>query len=767
MKHCYFDASENKLNFIKRVRKLIKSLLLTSVTVFSLGYAQTISFQGRYTPALQSQIVSDITVVVEIYDALEADTPIWEEVHSSVPVKNNIFDLEMGKHDDLSIVDFSQPLWFTITVNGTKGNKRKLTTVPTSFHSQVAAKAHMADEVNGVIKAGSVAEPGVLVSSVNGVKDAVVLEGENGIEVRTEDQKIIVSLGDSISLSGVEGPQGPQGEQGVEGPQGPQGVPGPQGPQGIQGVKGDQGDTGPQGIQGLAGEQGPQGEQGLPGIQGPQGLQGATGPQGPQGPQGERGSEGRGVQIEGDCEAAFRTPSAPVDAWYTCLDPTTKELFIINDSQQWISLGLAAGVQGPQGLQGPVGAQGPQGAAGADADYINSVSFNDDGDMIFGTNEGNTVTLLGAQASLRGEQGPQGAQGAQGEQGPSGANGVSIIGVSIENDDIVFERSQGSNLTLGGAMTALKGDKGDKGDPGSQGIQGVQGEQGLPGEDGDDGDFITAAEFDDNGNIIFRTFGGGQFTLSNATDFLKGEQGPQGNPGVKGDAGDDGADGADGISITSASVSGNNIVFGRSQGAEDLVLSNAMLDLVGPQGNPGTNGANGAKGDPGDDGSDGISITGASVSGNNIVFTRNQGASNLTLTNAMVTLKGAKGDKGDKGDAGTQGPKGDKGDTGPQGVKGDPGDPAFTVLTGTTSSSDEFTSFALPSGHTNQNTVIVSISIMAGTCGGTIAYSNDGHPTYNIYGYLTSSQGTIGHPGNVTCVNFLSRPFTVVLWKYE
>ena len=671
-----------KINSIlyKGVRKLIKSLLLTSATVFSLGYAQTMSFQGRYTPALQSQVVSDITVVVEIYDALEADTPIWGEVHSSVPVKNSIFDLEIGKYDDLSIVDFSVPLWFTVTVNGTKGDKRKLTTVPSSFHSQFAAKAHMADSVHGVIKAGSVVEPGVLVSSVNGVKDAVVIEGKNGIEVTTEDQKIIVSLGDSISVTGVEGPQGPQGEQGVEGPQGPQGVAGPQGPQGIQGVKGDQGDTGPQGIQGLAGEQGPQGEQGLPGIQGERGLQGAQGIQGPQGPTGEQGPTGRGLEIEGECDAAFRTPSAPVDAWFTCLDQATNEAFIINESQEWISLGVTAGVPGPQGEQGPVGAQGPQGAAGADADYINAVSFDENGDMVFETTGDETVTLTGALSALKGDKGDKGDPGdagTPGAQGPAGNDGISIIGVSVEGDDIVFDRSQGSDLILGGAMTDLKGDKGDKGDPGSQGIQGdtgPTGPAGADGEDGDDGDFITGARFNDDGDIIFTTFGGGQFTLSNATDSLQG---------LKGDKGDDG------ISITSASVSGNNIVFGRSQGA-DLVLTNAMLNLVGPQGEqgeqgpqgePGSPGANGTNGSKGDDGDDGISIISASVSGNNIVFGRNQSASNLVLTNVMLDLVGPQGPKGDDGTNGTNGSQGPRGEEGPEGPQGPAGTTPWTEST--------------------------------------------------------------------------------------
>ncbi len=85
--------------------------------------------------------------------------------------------------------------------------------------------------------------------------------------------------------SGIPGPEGPQGPQGVPGPQGPQGDPGPQGPQGLQG---QQGPIGPQGLQG---------EQGPVGPQGPQGEQGNAGPQGDQGPQGPEGSLPDGTAV--------------------------------------------------------------------------------------------------------------------------------------------------------------------------------------------------------------------------------------------------------------------------------------------------------------------------------------------------------------------------------------------------------------------------------------------------------------------------------------
>ena len=59
--------------------------------------------------------------------------------------------------------------------------------------------------------------------------------------------------GEPVSLTGPQGPAGPQGERGPQGLAGPQGERGPQGPAGPQGERGPQGLAGPQGPAGPAG----------------------------------------------------------------------------------------------------------------------------------------------------------------------------------------------------------------------------------------------------------------------------------------------------------------------------------------------------------------------------------------------------------------------------------------------------------------------------------------------------------------------------------
>ena len=166
-----------------------------------------------------------------------------------------------------------------------------------------------------------------------------------------------------------------------------------------------------------------------------------------QGPQGEKGDPGKGLEIEGECNANYRgSQTASHGDWFTCYDPETKELFILNPSKQWINLGQVAGVkgdtgeQGSQGEQGPKGEQGPQGERGEKGDAFLYSDFT----------QAQLDSLRGPQGlqGIQGEQGPQGEQGAQGEQGPQGEQGA----------------------------------QGEQGPQGKQGVQGPQGEQGPAGD---------------------------------------------------------------------------------------------------------------------------------------------------------------------------------------------------------------------------------------------------------------------------------------------
>jgi len=226
---------------------------------------------------------------------------------------------------------------------------------------------------------------------------------------------------------------------------------------------------------------GPQGERGLPGTNGLQGLKGEPGEKGLQGPQGQRGETGL------------------------------------------------------NGKDGRDGRDGRDGVNGHDGAGIESVSINDDGDLIIEYENGNIRNLgkikgeagsdgingLDGIPGQVGEQGPRGEQGPQGEIGPQGIQGLpganGIQGPQGERGEVGPQGLQGDIGPQGIAgPQGLKGDTGAQGSVGPQGLQGPKGDTGLQGPAGPQG--------------------------------LKGDQGLQGIQGLQGPAGPQGPKGDTGNS---------------------------------------------------------------------------------------------------------------------------------------------------------------------------------------------------------------------------
>ncbi len=181
----------------------------------------------------------------------------------------------------------------------------------------------------------------------------------------------------------IQGPQGPQGREGISaeiGFQGPRGFTGTQGPQGSQGTQGSQGPGGVQGSQGPSGPQGQQGQQGTQGLGGVQGSQGPVG-SGTQGLQGQQGTQGPcGVQgSQGPSGTGQQGTQGP----------------------QGFSGGTGVqGSQGPQGTVGPqgvsaIGVQGPQGPAGTGTGAASIIAFASGIPVTYNFSIVNPVTSLG------------------------------------------------------------------------------------------------------------------------------------------------------------------------------------------------------------------------------------------------------------------------------------------------------------------------------------------------------------------------------------
>ena len=299
---------------------------------------------------------------------------------------------------------------------------------------------------------------------------------------------------------------------------------------------------------------------------------------------------------------------------------------------------------------GSDGADGSDGAAATIA--VGSVSTGAPGSNVQITNSGTSSAAIfaftiprgatgapgndgadGADGATgpQGAQGPQGTTGAQGPQGIQGNTGAAGV-------DVTSATINGSDelvLTLSDASQVNAGSVvGPQGATGAQGPQGIQGATGPAGADGADGVDVSSATISGDNLVI---------TLSDSTNITAGNvRGPQGSQGATGSAGADGADGAAAtlaVGTVTTGAAGTNATVTNAG-----TSSAAVFNFAIPQGAAGTNGTDGA------DGADGIQLNDISVgseataSGDGSIAYNNATG---VFTYTPPTLAGLTGNSGD------------------------------------------------------------------------------------------------------------------------
>ena len=193
-------------------------------------------------------------------------------------------------------------------------------------------------------------------------------------------------------------------------------------------------------------------------------------------------------------------------------------------------------------------------------------------------------------------------------------------------------------LTLSDASTvnagSVVGPQGPQGIQGIQGIQGVQGDAGTNGTDGADGTDGT-----DGISVSSATISGDNLvlTMSDASTITAGNvRGPQGTQGIQGTAGNDGA----AASITVGSVTTGNA--GTNATVTNAGTSSAaVFNFAIPRGAAGADGQDGADGIQLND----ISVGAEAIPSGNGAITYNNGTGVFTYTPPV--LSGLSGDTGD------------------------------------------------------------------------------------------------------------------------
>ena len=105
--------------------------------------AKTITFQGKLTDSAGLPLTSNIGITFKIYDVESNGTPLWIENHSSVSCIDGIFNVELGRYNQLNL-QFDKQYYLGITI----GENDELTSCRKILVSAYSIKSINADTSN-------------------------------------------------------------------------------------------------------------------------------------------------------------------------------------------------------------------------------------------------------------------------------------------------------------------------------------------------------------------------------------------------------------------------------------------------------------------------------------------------------------------------------------------------------------------------------------------------------------------------------------------
>lgn len=84
------------------------------------GVPQLIAYQGRLTDADGTSLIGDHTVRFRLYDAESGGSTVWEEEHrvTLATQDNGVFSIMLGSLKAFGTLQFNQPLWLSLEVDG-------------------------------------------------------------------------------------------------------------------------------------------------------------------------------------------------------------------------------------------------------------------------------------------------------------------------------------------------------------------------------------------------------------------------------------------------------------------------------------------------------------------------------------------------------------------------------------------------------------------------------------------------------------------------
>lgn len=106
-------------------------LFLSAAPAAHAAIPDLINFQGRLTTTAGAPVTTTVPVVFRLFTASTGGSPVYTETHSVTPDADGVYSADIGSVTPLTGVNFDQPLYLGVTVNGeTLSARERLTASP-------------------------------------------------------------------------------------------------------------------------------------------------------------------------------------------------------------------------------------------------------------------------------------------------------------------------------------------------------------------------------------------------------------------------------------------------------------------------------------------------------------------------------------------------------------------------------------------------------------------------------------------------------------
>jgi len=140
-----FLTPKGESYMIKRMNWIAMAILALAITV-SAAVPQLLSYQGRAENA-NGPMVGNYDVTFSLYSTSSGGTALWTEGPRALLFDEGVYQSNLGGIESLSGLDFSQPLFLEIEIDGQVMDERvELTSVPYAMYADKAENADYATE---------------------------------------------------------------------------------------------------------------------------------------------------------------------------------------------------------------------------------------------------------------------------------------------------------------------------------------------------------------------------------------------------------------------------------------------------------------------------------------------------------------------------------------------------------------------------------------------------------------------------------------------